>query len=295
MIRAVPALARLGQLIAAHPLTRDRQLAAWGRFARWQVDSRLNPEVVVPWLEGQRLAMRRGMTGATGNVYLGLLEFLGMMLTVHFLREDDLFLDLGANVGTYTVLASGVAGATTWAFEPDEEAVRDLERNIALNRLSERVVVHACAVGSRDGEIPFTTGMGAMNLVVEADDPAARLVPVRRLDPLTRQRSPAMIKLDVESHEEQALRGAARTLADPALKVVSTEEVTPPILQIMADNDFERAYYDPFTRRLQRTPGSLAYDRGRWTPSDQFFVRDWPFVERRLATARPVTVLGRAI
>ena len=34
-----------------------------------------------------------------------------MMLPLHFLQEGDLFLDIGANVGTYTVLASGVCRA----------------------------------------------------------------------------------------------------------------------------------------------------------------------------------------
>jgi hypothetical protein len=49
-----------------------------------------------------------GMTGATQNIYVGLQEFVDIMLTLHFLRKGDLFLDMGANVGSYTILASGV-------------------------------------------------------------------------------------------------------------------------------------------------------------------------------------------
>ena len=77
-----------------------------------------------PWIGGQRLSIRRGMRGATGNIYVGLHEFADMMLTLNFLREGDLFLDIGANVGSYTVLASGICRAVTWAFEPDPGTVR---------------------------------------------------------------------------------------------------------------------------------------------------------------------------
>src|SRR6185295_2090869 len=94
---------------------------AWRRFLAWQISSRLLPEVVVPWVHGLRLGARRGMTGATGNIYAGLHEFHDMMLLLHFLRPGDIFLDMGANIGSYSLLAAGVAGATAHAFEPDPQ------------------------------------------------------------------------------------------------------------------------------------------------------------------------------
>src|ERR1700737_2016418 len=128
-------MANLSALFSTHPLTQDAPFKAWGRFAAWQLRSRLRRETLVPWISGQRLAVRRGMTGATGNIYVGLHEFADMMFMLHFLQEGDLFLDVGANVGSYTVLASGVCRASTWAFEPDPNTVRHLRRNIAINEL----------------------------------------------------------------------------------------------------------------------------------------------------------------
>jgi|SRR3984893_1222425 hypothetical protein len=101
----------LARFFASHPLTHTSPIKAWQRWLSWQIKSRLRDEVIVPWIGGQLLAVRRGMTGATGNVYAGLHEFADMMFLLHFLRERDLFLDIGANVGTYTVLASGVCRA----------------------------------------------------------------------------------------------------------------------------------------------------------------------------------------
>lgn len=159
-----------GRFIATHPLTRDHRISVFARFARWQLESRLKPEVVVPWVGGTKPRARRGMAGATGNIYVGLHEFVDMMLTVHCLRPGDLFLDVGANIGSYTILASGVAGALTWAFEPDPGTARDLERNVELNGLNPRVTMHRHALGDSDGEVTFTTGRGTTNRIARAGD-----------------------------------------------------------------------------------------------------------------------------
>ena len=104
-------LMMLHRYFATHPLARDAPQRAWVRFASWQVRSRFRDEILLQWVGGQRLAIKHGMAAATANIYVGLYEFADMMPALHFLRERDLFLDIGANVGTYTVLASGVCRA----------------------------------------------------------------------------------------------------------------------------------------------------------------------------------------
>ena len=61
-------LANIAHFFATHPLTRKAPLKAWARFVSWQIRSRMQEEVIVPWIAGQRLAVRRGMKGATGNI-----------------------------------------------------------------------------------------------------------------------------------------------------------------------------------------------------------------------------------
>jgi ribosomal protein L11 methylase PrmA len=151
--RGMRALGNIAHFFSTHPLTQKAPLRAWARFASWQIRSRMQEEVIVPWIGGQRFAVRRGMHGATRNIYVGLSEFADMMLALHFLRRGDLFLDIGANEGSYTILASGVCRATTWAFEPDPNAVRSLKRNLAINDLDELVTVYQLALGNADGEI----------------------------------------------------------------------------------------------------------------------------------------------
>lgn len=285
---AISDLANLRRFFSAHPLTRDAPLRAWARFTWWQLRSRMQDEILFRWVGGQRLAIQHGMVGATGNVYVGLHEFPDMMLPLHFLREGDLFLDVGANVGTYTVLASGVCRARTYAFEPDPGTVRHLKRNIAVNSLEALVSVYECALGAEQGEAPFTVGRDAVNRIADADDKSVRMVRLERLDTVVAGLEPIMIKVDVEGAEEGVLQGATALLAKPCLKVVELETVTLESARILSRNEFERAYYDPFCHSLNREPISL-------NSSNSLFVRDWSFVSTRLETAEEVEIFGRRI
>jgi hypothetical protein len=101
-----------------HPLGRRNRLGTLMRILRWQIGSRaLGTAVAVPFVDGTRLLIRAGMHGATGNVYVGLMEYEDMAFVLHLLRKDDAFLDVGANVGVYSILAAG-RGANVLAIEP---------------------------------------------------------------------------------------------------------------------------------------------------------------------------------
>ncbi len=64
---------------------------------------------------------------------------LGIWLfLLHFLRCDDLFVDIGANIGSYTVLAGAVVGATCLAVKPIPSTYESLLDNIHLNRLEKK-------------------------------------------------------------------------------------------------------------------------------------------------------------
>src|SRR5262249_139495 len=161
------------------------------------------------------------------NIYAGLHEFYDMMLLLHFLRRGDLFLDVGANVGSYTVLASGVRRATTWAFEPDPISAQHLQRNVAVNALSELVTVHELALGPSDSEVSFSGGQDTANRVTQDLSCPVRIVRQKRLDDLMKDQQPAMIKMDVEGYEEKVLLGSQVVLSRPSLKLILLETADP--------------------------------------------------------------------
>jgi FkbM family methyltransferase len=285
-------LVDIEDFFSSHPLTRNAPLKAWARFVSWQIRSRLKEEVIVPWIAGQRLAVRRGMAGATGNIYVGLHEFEDMMLLLHFLRKGDLFLDIGANVGSYTVLASGVCRAATWAFEPDPNAVRNLRRNLVINDLNRLVTVYELALGNADCEIPFTVGYDTGNRVASGfEEKNVRMVRQQRLDDLIGG-GPypiIMIKMDVEGYGEEVLRGARALLANDRVKIIVAEWPTPSIREVLSSHQFTEAYYEPFSRMLRRDAGDAL------SPNNSLFVRDWELVNSRVATANHIKIFCHSI
>ena len=286
LVRQVSALASIAKFIAVHPLTHDTKARAFARFIHWQLASRLRSEVIVPWIDGTRFAVRRGMTGATGNIYCGLHEFEDMAFLLHFLRGEDVFVDIGANIGSYTLLASGVQHARTIAFEPDPVTFAALSRNIALNALEPLVRTRECALGASAGHIEFTVGLDTLNHVANSGGGPTRIVSLDTLDHALGGESPSMIKLDVEGFEAQILRGATTTLDAPRLRAILTEDRSPMVTEILQRAGYQQYEYDPFTRRLARgakqSPGGNA-----------LFVRDRSFVQERLTGANKVQVLNR--
>src|SRR5262245_22540376 len=125
--------------ILRHPLNRQAKLRAFSRYLRWQVASRLvDAPIAVPFVDSTRLLVSSGMTGATGNVYCGLHEYRDMSFVLHALTADDLFVDVGANVGTYTILAAGAAGSSVVSLEPHPRAYAHLLANIRFNDLGDK-------------------------------------------------------------------------------------------------------------------------------------------------------------
>lgn len=120
-------LLRLITFVWNHPLNAGGRLQALGRVVRWQLASRLmEGPIAIPFVEGTSLFAMRGMTGATGNWYCGLHEVRDMAFVLHLLRSGDHFLDVGANVGSYAILACGAAGARVTAVEPIPETFAHL-------------------------------------------------------------------------------------------------------------------------------------------------------------------------
>jgi len=282
------ALPDLVKFVWNHPLNSSGRIAALGRVARWQMASRLvSGPIAVPFVEGTSLFLSRGMTGATGNWYVGLHELPDMAFVLHVLRRGERFLDVGANVGSYTVLAAGGPGALVTSVEPIPRTFAHLQRNVALNGLSGTVIAWQGGLSDSVGTLRFTTDLDAVNHVVgEGEREAAIEVAVRTLDDLMGVNVPTLIKIDVEGYERPVLMGATRTLADPRLLAVVMETngsgaryhvADDELITLMAHNGFAPYTYDPFERRLL-DPVS----RG----GNTIFVRDAEAAAGRLRTAR---------
>lgn len=288
------------RFLLQHPLTRRSPVAAAARYLRWQIGSRiLAGSVAVDFVNDARLLVRPGMTGATGNVYAGLHEFEDMAFLLHALRAEDLFVDVGANVGTYSVLAAKVVGARVVAFEPIPAAQAALRDNLALNAIESHVELRRSCAGAEAGEVRMTSELDTINHVVASTGGAAFAtisVPVETLDRVLHA-APFLLKLDVEGYEREVLRGAGATLASPRLHAVIMEinafgaryaRSDAELLSIMDSNGFEHCSYHPRERRLELATAPVS-------GGNALFVRDRALVQGRVASAPPFRVLNQSI
>jgi FkbM family methyltransferase len=248
--------------ILRHRLNVHAKRAALIRYIRWQIGSRLVPgAVLVPFVNSTILAVSPGMTGATQNIYTGLHEFDDCGFLLHLLRKDNLFVDIGANIGVYTVLAAGAVGARTVAIEPLPETFAKLGLNLRLNSIEDRTQAHNIGLGSTESTLRFTTGLDTTNHVITDEHwtgPSVS-VPVRSLDAVLNGQTPTLIKIDVEGWESQVLAGAPNTLCQASLLALIIEmdgnnatfnANERAVHDCMLQNGFTPHVYDPFTRSL---------------------------------------------
>lgn len=292
------------KFIINHPLSRGNRLASLLRFAQWQIGSRLVPGAVVhDWVNGCKLQARCGEAGVTGNIYTGLHEFEEMGFLLHFLRAGDLFADVGANSGAYTVLACAVIGARGVAFEPIPSAYRRLLENVLLNDCGNKATCLNQGVGACKGTLRFSADADTTNHALAAGEHCSdsTLVEMTSLDVALRGDSPTLMKIDVEGYETAVLEGARGVLESDTLKAVIMEVngsgaryrfEDARLLDLMKQYGFNTFCYDPRSRSLddERHAGRTSQGAG-----NTLFVRDRDFVARRLTDAPAVVVHGRRL
>lgn len=135
------------------------------------------------------------------------------------LRPGDVFFDVGAHLGFFTVLGARLVGATgkVVAFEPHRASVDALRANVELNRLANVVVVPKAASGAR-GEAVLGGRSPALATLLENGIASgfAQSVETTSIDEFVTAHPdlvPTVIKIDVEGHEVEVLRGMNETLS----------------------------------------------------------------------------------
>jgi FkbM family methyltransferase len=142
--------------------------------------------------------------------------------------EKTVFLDIGANVGAYSIMLCDVARGGIYSFEPHPFTAGRCKMNFLLNLLDERRVIQV-ALADRIGEVNFTndTNISAMNKITE-DKSGSISVPVTTLDAWIesaklKEDTNFIVKIDVEGFEEAVLKGAAKFLTTANIRGVVIE------------------------------------------------------------------------
>ena len=149
---------------------------------------------------------------ASTVLYCGLYDYDDMNFLLRYLRAEDSFLDIGANIGVYTLLAaSKIHSGSIYSFEVLPKNYERLQENLKLNQF-EQVKTYKVAVSDCTGTIALNLAEGdSMPFITQTATEKTITVPTDTLNNLL-QNQPltnlTLAKMDIEGAEILALKGA---------------------------------------------------------------------------------------
>jgi FkbM family methyltransferase len=151
----------------------------------------------------------------------GLYELDTARVLRRLLRPGDTFIDGGANIGYFTLLAAKAVGPRggVHAFEPQPENRRRLADHAAANGLADIITIHPVALSDKPGAVELHTyanpaanhGQSTMFILPGTETRSVRVETVR-LDDYLPDAAPRLIKLDIEGAEPLAISGMVQML-----------------------------------------------------------------------------------
>jgi FkbM family methyltransferase len=254
----------------------------------WRV-SQISGQFRCQTVEGFRIDADAGDTIGMHLYYWSTWESNEAHVIKKILRPGNCFLDVGANVGFFTLLASRIVGRTghVIAIEATPETARCLLANLELNDAT-NVVVQQLAVADRKGVVSlnrrWAKNQGSNQISLELLE-GGETVECCTLDELVGDQKVDFIKMDIEGAELLAVRGMTRLLSKPNAPDVLIEVTAGWIPEFGGDVDelldtFERDGYGVMRvgdRRLETV------DRDQIRKADQillFFSKRLPEISR---------------
>lgn len=245
-------LDELSNRIARSDEALDRKVERiWGNieFIKNHLSSYLGQGIALTYLvdETPIYVNANDFGGPANYISGGEYETENLAVLESFVRPDTVFLDIGANLGFFTLKIAKRLGAAgrVHAFEPHPFLYDLMGRSVFLNGVSGRVVLHKLGLSDHDAAVEFQYPVGHLGGGGIGHGDADRFTTikseVRRLDELLGPSFVAdLVKIDVEGHEGQVFRGMRGIIArSPDIKILFEK------LQPRAGNEAEiAAFFD---------------------------------------------------
>jgi FkbM family methyltransferase len=212
----------------------------------------------------------------------------------HRLRPGDTFVDVGANIGCVSALASRLVGprGTVVAIEPSPRAIAGLQETLTMNDLTNIRIV-AAAVSDRDHDLPLFAGpisnIGLTTTVAHwglRQQGRTRAAPLGSLVTHEELATARLIKIDAEGAEDRVLAGMLASVDALAADAELVVELSP-----IWWNDLQLRPIDVLRPFLERgfhvyllpndySPGRYLWPRDVGAPQR---LRDFAVLKRRVA------------
>ena len=215
---------------------------------------------VIKEILGSKMYLDRTDPGISSHLYIdGIREAISVGVVKRMLKEGDVTVEVGANIGYYALLESRLIGGSgkVYAIEPSKDNIELLRRNIELNGRT-NIDTYECAIGDTNGYAPIylmkQRNLNTLRDVAGTEKEAylARKTEVRvmTLDEFIRdKRYPSLVRMDVEGYEYQVIKGMKNILAQKLPLILFIEfhfhllkkEETVEIFEILRQSGFHIA------------------------------------------------------
>jgi len=149
------------------------------------------------------------------------------------LRNGDIFIDVGANIGLMSIFASKIVGSKglVYSFEPEPETFLILKKNIEINSVR-NIKIYNVGLGEKKGKSRIYTnpyaGRGSASLIkpVNQNNSKSYEIQIETLDNFVLEHNVTnvrMLKIDVEGWELQVLKGAKNFLRSTNAPIICIE------------------------------------------------------------------------
>ncbi len=208
--------------------------------------------LVLPIIEGPLKGKKWIVNSSNLSYYLGNFEITQMTKILNGLKVGDIFFDIGANVGIYSLLASDIVGENgkVIAFEPLPSNINSLKKHIELNKCK-NVIICEYALSDCDGTSNFEehpdntmgylSNFGSLKIITHTIDTIIR----KKLVPI-----PNFIKIDAEGAESMILTGATFFLENYSSTLIvslHSEQQRIECIEILSRYDFSIKPLDSVT------------------------------------------------
>ncbi|MBC6112157.1 FkbM family methyltransferase [Pedobacter fastidiosus] len=145
-----------------------------------------------------------------------------------YIKADHTVLDVGTNMGYYTVWISKFIGQNgqIHCFEPDSSNFKKLKQNAEINNLVKTAKLNNIALSDTNGFIPFTLGLDGQNHINLDQSNKSVNVDTKKLDTYAEENNIEQIsyaKIDVEGFEYSVLKGAVNLLNNKKIDIIQLE------------------------------------------------------------------------
>jgi FkbM family methyltransferase len=230
------------------------------KHLQWQWRKALNRFPYEQKISQSRIIARDRRCGVSALINAqGLYDFNNMNLLKLLLQDGGIFFDIGANIGSYTLIASEQPKAEVYSFEPHPSTFQMLKQNVEINARS-NTRLYNIAFGNSTGEVHFTDLAGSsINHFVEEKSDHTISVECQRADLFCDEKGivPILVKIDVEGFEYEVLNGFGACLVEVDLFLIEMNGLSDSrsagkeaILDIMKENQFSGPYSFDFDTRL---------------------------------------------